>query len=116
MLIKRAPMFKATEITDQRLYLKRREFITGAAALAFWPFGASDSNAAPASPPQGQPLKATRNEAFVVKDKTTKFESAATYNNFYEFGVNKDDPARLAATLRTRPWSVKVEGEVHKPR
>jgi sulfoxide reductase catalytic subunit YedY len=46
----------------------------------------------------------------------TADESATTYNNFYEFGVGKEDPARLAGSLRTRPWAVKVEGHVAKPR
>jgi sulfoxide reductase catalytic subunit YedY len=111
MLIKRAPKFKASEITDERLYLNRREFMAGAAALALWPSGAEA-----ASSPLGQPLKATRNPAFSVSDPATKFESATTYNNFYEFGVDKEDPSRLAHTLRPRPWSVKVDGHVAKPK
>src|SRR5437667_9601328 len=69
-----------------------------------------------AAPPQGQPLGATRNEALSLREPATKFESATTYNNFYEFGVNKDDPARLAGTLRPRPWSIAVEGLVAKPK
>jgi len=116
MLIKRAEMFKASEITDPGLYLRRRDFIRGAAAFAVWPFGSSESTAASPPAPQGAPLKATRNEAFSVKDKATKIESATTYNIFYEFGVNKEDPARLAGSLRPRPWTLKVEGEAHKPK
>ena len=115
MLVRRAPKFRASEITDYRLYLKRREFIAGVAAYALWPFS-SPPNAAAAAPAPGQPLKATRNEAFALKDPVTKFESATTYNNFYEFGVNKDDPSALAHTLKPRPWTVRVEGEVHKPK
>jgi methionine sulfoxide reductase catalytic subunit len=112
MLIKRAPMFKASEITDPGLYVNRRQFMVGAAALALWPSGA----AAAASPPSGQPLKATRNPAFSVSDAPTKFENVTTYNNFYEFGVDKDDPSRLAHSLRPRPWTVQVDGEVAKPK
>ncbi|MGD0263452.1 MAG: protein-methionine-sulfoxide reductase catalytic subunit MsrP [Candidatus Methylomirabilota bacterium] len=111
MLIKRAPMFKASEITDPKLYFNRREFIAGAAALALLPWG-GEAAAAPAGPP----LKATRNETFSVKEAATKFESATTYNNFYEFGPNKEDPARLARTLRLRPWTVQVDGHVAKPK
>jgi methionine sulfoxide reductase catalytic subunit len=114
MLILRAPMFRSSEITDERLYLDRRRFITGATALgaaALWP-PAADA----AKVPTGAPLKATRNAAFVHPDQPNKFEDAASYNNFYEFGVNKDDPARLAHTLKTRPWTVKVEGLVQKPK
>ncbi len=111
MLIKPAPMFKASEITDPKLYLNRREFMTGAAAFVLWP----GSTHAAASPP-GQPLKAVRNEAFSIKDQATKFESATTYNNFYEFGTDKEDPSRLAHTLNPRPWTVQVDGLVAKPK
>jgi sulfoxide reductase catalytic subunit YedY len=61
-------------------------------------------------------LKATRNTAFSTSEAITKFESATTYNNFYEFGVEKEDPSRLAHTLRPRPWSVAVEGLAQKPK
>jgi sulfoxide reductase catalytic subunit YedY len=113
MLIKRAPIFKASEITDPKLYFNRREFMVGAAALALWPVGVA---AAATGPPPGTPLKAARSQAFSVSDPATKFDSATTYNNFYEFGVNKEDPARLAHTLRTRPWTVQVDGHVAKPK
>ncbi len=114
MLIRRAPRFTASEITEHALFLRRREFLTGAAALAFWPFGGSEPQAAP--PPAGQPLQAKRNPSFAVADSPTKLESATSYNNFYEFGVNKEDPAALAGHFKTRPWTLRVEGEVHKPR
>ncbi|MFZ1057890.1 MAG: protein-methionine-sulfoxide reductase catalytic subunit MsrP, partial [Candidatus Rokuibacteriota bacterium] len=74
------------------------------------------SGAAAAAPPASQPLPAKRNPAFAVDDPSTKFESATTYNNFYEFGVNKEDPARLAQTLRPRPWTVEVGGHVQRPK
>ncbi|MGH7276996.1 MAG: protein-methionine-sulfoxide reductase catalytic subunit MsrP [Candidatus Rokuibacteriota bacterium] len=111
MLIRRAPRFTSNDITDETLYVNRREWIVGAAALVLMP-GQSPAEAAP----QGQPLKAARNEALSLKEPPTKFESATTYNNFYEFGVNKDDPARLAATLKPRPWTIQVDGLVHKPK
>jgi sulfoxide reductase catalytic subunit YedY len=111
MLIRRAPRFTSNDVTDPRLYLSRREWIAGAAAaLALAPGGAA------AAAPQGSPLKAARNEALSLKEAPTKFEAAATYNNFYEFGVGKDDPARLAHTLRPRPWTVQVDGLVRKPK
>ena len=113
MLILRAPMFRSSEITDETLYLDRRRFITGAAALGA---AALLPATAGAKVPAGAPLKAARNPAFVHPDSPNKFEDAATYNNFYEFGVNKDDPARLAHTLKTRPWTVKVDGLVGKPK
>src|SRR5437867_1851590 len=114
MLIRRAERFKASDITDEKRYLNRREFIAGGAvALALAACDVADGAAPPVT---GAPLKAERIEALSVKDTPTKFESATTYNNFYEFGVNKDDPAREAHRLKTRPWTVKVEGLVHKPK
>jgi len=114
MLIRRAPMFKASEITDYRLYLNRREFMVGAAALALAPRVASAGTAANA--PAGQALQATKNEKFSIPDKPTPFKDATTYNNFYEFGMDKEDPARYAHLLKPRPWSVQVDGLVHKPK
>jgi sulfoxide reductase catalytic subunit YedY len=111
MLIKRGGDIKSGEITDRALYLDRRALMTGAAALALTP-GAARAAAPPAA---GQPLAATRNKSYDIPDAATKFQDATTYNNFYEFGVNKDDPARLAHTLRPRPWKVQVDGLVHKP-
>ena len=114
MLIRRAPEFKSSEITPHPLYLNRRQFMTGAAALALLP-PAPGAEAASAAKPAGQPLKAARNAGLSLSESPTAFESATTYNNFYEFGVNKEDPARLAHTLRTRPWTVEVNGLVAKP-
>ena len=114
MLIKRAPMFKSSEITDRRLYLNRREFMVGAAALALAPGAASAG--APAGAATGAPLQATKSEKFSIADKLTPFKDATTYNNFYEFGMDKEDPARYAHLLKPRPWSVQVDGLVHKPK
>ena len=111
MLIKRAPMFKASEITDPKFYFNRRQFMAGAAALALL-----SRRAAAAAPAAGQPLKAPKNEAFSIKEAPTKFESVTTYNNFYEFGTDKEDPSRLAGTLKPRPWTVQVDGFVAKPK
>jgi sulfoxide reductase catalytic subunit YedY len=120
MLIRRAPMFRSSEVTDERLYVNRRRFIAGAAALGLAGGAVTDTLLAglaqAAKEPTGAPLGAARNPAFVNPDTPTKFEDASTYNNFYEFGVDKSDPARLAHTLKTRPWTVKVEGLVQKPK
>lgn len=60
-------------------------------------------------------LKAKFNQKYSVNDKQTSFKDATTYNNFYEFGMDKDDPARYGKSLITRPWTVSVEGLVQKP-
>src|SRR5881409_3692444 len=113
MLIRHAPRFTASEITDPNLYLSRRELISRAAALALAP---SLSSAATPATPALQARSATRNAAFSLSETPTKFEAATTYNNFYEFGVNKDDPSRLGHTLRPRPWHVQVEGLCNRPK
>ena len=110
MLSRRGQHFTSNDITDRTVYLNRREWMAGAAALALMPGESA------ASAPQGPALKATRNEAQSLQETPTKFEATTTYNNFYEFGVNKEDPARLAGTLKPRPWAVQVDGLVHKPK
>jgi methionine sulfoxide reductase catalytic subunit len=114
MLIRRAPRFTASEITDPKLYLSRRELISGAAAALVLASGPDTAGAQAA--PALQALSATRNAGFSSSETPTKVEAATTYNNFYEFGVNKDDPARLGHTLRPRPWTVQVDGLVSKPK
>jgi sulfoxide reductase catalytic subunit YedY len=104
-------------VTPEKLFLSRRELMAGAAAAVGAAAAGCDATAAtpPKSPPVA-PLAATPNPALRHPDEPTKYEAATTYNNFYEFGVNKDDPARLGHTLRPRPWTVVVEGHVAKPR
>ena len=110
MLIRRPPDVKSSEITDVNLYLNRRSFLIGVAALALTPPGL-----AAAAVTAGEPLAAKRNKNFTVEDPSTSFQNITTYNNFYEFGVNKDDPSRLAHTLRPRPWTVQVDGHIKRP-
>jgi len=113
MLIRRAERFTSSEITDEKLFLSRRAFIAGSCAAALGVGCDAGAATAPSLPPA---LPGTRNEALSLKEPPTKWESATTYNNFYEFGVNKEDPAREAHRLRTRPWTVQVDGLAHKPR
>jgi len=105
------PDIKSLEITPFQVYLNRRAFMIGAAALALAP-----ARPVPAAPPTGQTLPAKRSAAFSVQDPPTKFESVTTYNNFYEFGPNKDDPARFAHLLKPRPWTVLIDGHVKRPK
>ena len=123
MLIKRSPaypQFKAAEITDESVYLNRRAFMAGAASAALAPLVLGTARRASGAPvaatPQGAALPATRHAVFSLTEPPTKYESATTYNNFYEFGVEKDDPAQHAGSLRTRPWTVEVGGLVAKPK
>jgi sulfoxide reductase catalytic subunit YedY len=111
MLIRKGGGWKGSDITPMDVYVNRRAFMLGAAAAALWP------RAGAAAPPAvGQPLHGTPNPAYKLEDPPTPFKDVTTYNNFYEFGPNKDDPARLAQTLKPRPWTVRVDGLVQKPK
>jgi len=114
MLIRRAPRFKSSEITDEKLYLRRREFISGAAAVALAPLALGVAGAG-AKTAAGAPLKATKNATFSSAEPPTDFQSATTYNNFYEFGTDKEDPSRNGQSLKPRPWAVQIDGLVAKP-
>ena len=103
----RVPHIAPSEITPEQAYLSRRALLAGALAT-----GASALlRAAEAPPSEGAPLSYTVNAQYSVKETPNKFEEIAGYNNFYEFGTDKDSPSRNARSLRTRPWSVKVYGE-----
>ena len=119
----------SSEITPERVYADRRRFLRDAALFAvtaagaggglLWLTGgfhrprgksgtaASSGTPGPAALPRG---------AFDTAEPKTPLADVTGYNNFYEFGTSKDDPARFAGSLRTRPWTVAVEGEVLRPR
>src|SRR5256885_5504018 len=101
--------------TAKALYLRRREFLAlgaaGAGALLF------HGRAAAAKDEQhGAKLANVKPGPYSTDEKKTSFEDITHYNNFYEFGVDKGDPARNAGKLQTRPWTVRVEGECSKPK
>jgi sulfoxide reductase catalytic subunit YedY len=112
------------EITDPGLYRNRRGFLrdalVAAAGTALVPTiacGAGDANGAeqPAVARGPKLPDVTKNATFSVDEAATSYDDATSYNNFYEFGTDKGDPKRNAHTLRTRPWSVEIAGEVAKP-
>jgi sulfoxide reductase catalytic subunit YedY len=107
MLIRHAPDLKDHDVTDQGLYLRRREFIAaGAASGAALALVAGQAEAAP--------LKYSPNK-MPISDKATPLKDITSYNNFYEFGVNKDDPGANSKAFNPRPWTVSIEGMVKKP-
>jgi methionine sulfoxide reductase catalytic subunit len=115
MLIRR-PRFAepaASEITHRHLAESRRLFLSQLASGALAATGIKADAAAADS--GTRPLTAPANPAYTAKDKPTRFDDASTYNNFYEFGMDKADPAMYAGSLKTRPWTVRIEGEVKKP-
>ncbi len=101
MLIRRAPSIKPSEITSESDYLARRDFIAASGLLA-------GSLLFPES------LRALAPSGG-ADDELTPYEDVTGYNNFYEFGTGKDDPARNAGSLQTKPWTVNIEGEVARP-
>jgi methionine sulfoxide reductase catalytic subunit len=107
MLIRRPSDVAPSEITPHGVYLRRREFLAGAAALGMIGFNASRSQAAP--------LQAAKSPLSTTDEKVTALKDITSYNNFYEFGTDKDDPVKNAHTLKTAPWKVKIDGLVGKP-
>jgi sulfoxide reductase catalytic subunit YedY len=110
----RIPRIAPSEITPEAVWEARRTWLKQAglgamalgvgAALPAW--GAADHG----------PLKATPNPEYWLNNKLTSEKDVSSYNNFYEFGTGKRDPVDYAGDLKTRPWTVSVEGEVAKPR
>src|SRR5690606_41715532 len=104
----------ASEITDAAVYRDRRQLLGMLAASPLLGL----SGCAEAEPPPPPPTRTTPAQAragFSTSEEPTRYEDITTYNNFYEFGTNKDDPSRAAKTVRTAPWSVAVDGECAKP-
>jgi methionine sulfoxide reductase catalytic subunit len=110
----------SSEITPEHVYRTRRDFIKVAAAGTVGAVTAAmlGDTACAQAPTDLAPLTAKRNPAFVVdetKDPLNTYEQITTYNNYYEFGTRKPQPAQNAHTLKVKPWTVKVDGMVEKP-
>ena len=115
----------SSEITAQGVYENRRSLMklmaggVAGAALASWASREALAQAAGTTTRPGKlaalPATQSRLAGALTMDKLTDYKDASTYNNFYEFGTDKADPARNAGTLKTSPWSVDIEGLVKKP-
>ncbi len=124
----------SSEITPEALYLRRREFLKSAglfvattAALGGGVVALTGSGKSTVKPPPKEAIAtgptgasglivAKKGEYSVGGEAQTPFEDVTTYNNFYEFGTDKDEPAQNAHTLKPRPWTVEISGEVGNPR
>jgi methionine sulfoxide reductase catalytic subunit len=105
-----------SEITPYRLYLRRREFLAlGAGAAVGASALARVRSAAAAEPQLPAPLSGYQKGPFGTDEELTPFKDVAGYNNYYEFGTDKADPAANAGSFKTRPWTVKFEGAIGKP-
>jgi len=120
----------ASEITPEGLYMNRREFMRNAVLFTATSAGVGGSllwlmrggRAEPRPSERGggtdaneQPLTIARYGGYATDEQLTPYRDITSYNNFYEFGTDKSDPAENARTLQPRPWTVAVEGEVHSP-
>ncbi len=113
-----------SEITDRATCLDRRAWMqrmalgAGGAALAAWASRDALAQATAARPNRLDALPGVRSGVSGAQtvEKLTEYAHASTYNNFYEFGTDKSDPAAHAMAMKTRPWTVSVEGLVNKPR
>jgi sulfoxide reductase catalytic subunit YedY len=112
VIIRKPADIKPSEITPKDVYLNRRRFLREMAAVA-----AAGASAAllPSVTQAGQRIPNVRKSPFSTGEKQTSVQDITSYNNFYEFGTDKKDPARNAQNFRTFPWSVAIEGELKKP-
>lgn len=107
-----------SDITPQGVYQSRRDTIrqvaAGSVGMALTGWGLRDAHAQLARPGQLPPLPsvASKLPGAMILDKPTPYKDATTYNNFYEFGTDKADPAKRAHSLKTDAWSVEIEGMV----
>ena len=118
MLVKKAAEIRSSEITPKSIYMNRRRLLADAAVAgavlfagrALWPiaFPLAEVRA-------GTKLAGITKSSFSTDEKLTPLNDVTHYNNFYEFGTDKEQPAGLAKNFRTTPWTVSVEGEVQKP-
>jgi sulfoxide reductase catalytic subunit YedY len=119
MLIKQRSTIASSEITPKSVYLNRRKFIASASAAAA-AVVAGRTLLELLSPSQrlhaGTKLNDVTKSPFSTTEKQTPNNDVTHYNNFYEFGVGKEEPAQKARSFKTSPWSVSVQGAGSKPR
>jgi methionine sulfoxide reductase catalytic subunit len=114
MLIRRPGDIRPSEITPHEVYLRRRQFLKATGALAL---GAGAGMVSRKSAAQNaQKLAGIARSGYSTSEKPNSLKDISSYNNYYEFGTDKDDPLEYAKRLKVRPWTVAVEGEVRKPR
>jgi sulfoxide reductase catalytic subunit YedY len=109
MLIKKTNDIPSSEITPRSAYLNRRSFMTGAAALGVAAGILKPKDAVAAEAAKLQTVKSPLSTSGLTP---TSYKDITTYNNFYEFGVEKDQPAKNAGHMKTRPWTVTIDGLV----
>ena len=109
MLLRRAADLRTADITDERHYVGRRAFLAGLAGSGLLLTLGERRALAQSMAREGASFLAGDD------DKLTPYASVTTYNNYYEFGTGKDEPAVQAVNFKPRPWKVKIDGEIAKP-
>jgi methionine sulfoxide reductase catalytic subunit len=117
MLIKKAPDIRSSEITPKGMYFNRRTFLmtaamagaAGTAAIGLRELGSPSVTAL-----AGNKIDGIKKSPFSTTETVTPYKDVTHYNNYYEFGTEKDQPAEEAKNFRTRPWKLKIEGQVAK--
>jgi sulfoxide reductase catalytic subunit YedY len=116
---------RASEITPESLYIRRREFVknvvlfagtaTGVGSTLVALSGGKRPESTSDTAAEGKPAFTYPRGPYSTDEPQSSYNDVTTYNNFYEFGTDKSDPAKYARTLKPRPWTVAIEGEVAKP-
>ncbi|HMD49860.1 MAG TPA: protein-methionine-sulfoxide reductase catalytic subunit MsrP [Bryobacteraceae bacterium] len=107
MVIRKSSDLRYSQVTPKEVYVNRRSFLAGsiaAGALAVAPKARATTK-----------LNGVTKSSFSADEKPTPFDAITHYNNFYEFGTDKEDPSRNATKFVTSPWTVRIDGEVAKP-
>jgi sulfoxide reductase catalytic subunit YedY len=120
MLIRKSTDVQSSEITPEGVYMNRRAFMTAAGGAAAGILAAGALSTAMACGGDGRSGVANGDVAQGAgepnpPDKLNSWEQITTYNNYYEFGTDKEDPSDNAGSFRTKPWSITVDGLVKKP-
>jgi sulfoxide reductase catalytic subunit YedY len=113
MLIKKPADIRYSEITPKHIYMNRRSFLAGVPAVFL---GARELLSPSARAMAGTKLPNVQKSKYTVDEKINSYQDVSTYNNFYEFGTDKSEPAQYAKNFKTEPWTVSVEGDCAKPR
>ena len=115
-MIFKDPKIQASEITPRHIFEDRRLWLkTSSLGLAMGMGGWIEREAFAKTVAPREKLPSKLNEQYSTRETQTSYEEVTSYNNFYEFGMEKDDPAKYADRLQTRPWTVTIEGLVKKP-
>ncbi len=115
MLIKRPADVLSSEITPESVYLGRRELLKRAGLVSVGALSSQSVFAAESPAVYGDELQGVIKSPYSTDEQVNSWSDITTYNNFYEFGTGKDDPARYAKDFQPQPWSVSVNGECDKP-